>query len=66
MKRRETIQDHGPYRTGRPSKPSNGATEHPGKCDTIDVSGMEAKPDNPAGELINNNQSIRGPHGERP
>ena len=36
--------------------PSNGAVEHPAKSDTIDGSGMDAEPDDPAGVLIHDDQ----------
>jgi hypothetical protein len=31
-----------------PALPPNGAVEHPTKCDTIDHSGMDAEPNDPA------------------
>jgi hypothetical protein len=41
--------------------PSNGAVEHPAKYDTIDGSGMDAAPDDPAGVLIHDDQDPVGP-----
>ena len=41
--------------------PSNGAVEHPAKSDTIDGSGMDAEPDDPAGVLIHDYQDPVGP-----
>ena len=45
--------------------PSNGAVEHPAKSDTIDGSGMDAEPDDPAGVLIHDDQDPVGPRGGR-
>ena len=45
---------------GHPSLPSNGAVEHPAECDTVDGSGMDAKPNNSAGILIHDNQNPVG------
>jgi len=36
--------------------PSNGAVEHPAKYDTIDGSGMDAEPNDPARVLIHDDQ----------
>jgi len=44
-----------------PALPSNGTVEHPEKCDAIDGSGMDAEPNDPAGELIHDNQDPVGP-----
>ena len=44
-----------------PALPSNGAVEHPAKCDTIDGSGMDAEPNDVAGELIHDDQDPVGP-----
>jgi len=46
---------------GHPGLPSNGAVEHPAKCDTIDGSGMDAEPNDPAGVLIHDDQDPVGP-----
>ena len=35
-----------------PELPSNGAVEHPTKCDTIDAAGMDTEPNDPARALI--------------
>jgi hypothetical protein len=40
--------------------PSNGLIEHPER-DTIDHSGMDTEPDDPAGALIYENQDRVGP-----
>ena len=48
-----------------PALRSNGAVEHPAKCDTIDGSGMDAEPDDPAGVLIHDDQDPVGPQGGR-
>jgi hypothetical protein len=45
--------------------PSNGVVEHPAKSDTIDGSGMDAEPDDPAGVLIHDDQDPVGPRGGR-
>src|SRR5450759_4927609 len=45
---------------GHPGLPSNGAVEHPAKCDTIDDSSMDAEPNYPAGILIHDNQNPVG------
>jgi len=50
---------------GHPGLPSNGAVEHPAKCDTIDGSGMDAEPNDPAGILIRDDQDPVGPQGGR-
>ena len=44
-----------------PSLPSNGTVEHPAKCDPIDGSGMDAEPNDVAGELIHDDQDPVGP-----
>ncbi len=41
--------------------PSNGLIEHPAERDTIDHSGMDTEPDDPAGALIHENQDRVGP-----
>src|ERR1035437_9614218 len=41
---------------GHPGLPSNGAVEHPAKCDTMDGTGMDAEPNDPAGILIHDDQ----------
>ena len=50
---------------GHPGLPSNGAVEHPAKCDTIDGTGMDAEPNDPAGILIHDDQDPVGPEGGR-
>src|SRR5262249_38749761 len=45
--------------------PSNGAIEHPTECDTVDGSGMDAEPNDPAGILIHHGQNPVGPQGGR-
>ena len=45
--------------------PSNGVVEHPAKSDTINGSGMDAEPDDPAGVLIHDDQDPVGPQGGR-
>ena len=39
-----------------PGLPSNGAVEHPAKCDSIDGSGVDAEPNDPASVLIHDDQ----------
>src|SRR6266576_467339 len=39
-----------------PALPANGAIEHPTECDTIDLSRMDAKTNDPARELIHDHQ----------
>src|SRR5215467_7491129 len=47
-----------------PALPSNGAVEHPTKCDTIDRAGMDAEANDPARVLIHDHQNPVGPqHG---
>jgi hypothetical protein len=46
---------------GHPVSPSNGAVEHPTKCDTIDRSRMDTKPNDPARKLIHDHQDPVGP-----
>jgi hypothetical protein len=46
---------------GHPALPSNGAVEHPAKCDPIDGTGMDAEPNDPAGILIHDDQDPVGP-----
>jgi hypothetical protein len=46
---------------GHPGLPSNGAVEHPAKCDTIDGTSMDAEPNDPAGILIHDDQDPVGP-----
>ena len=47
-----------------PTLPSNGAVEHPTKCDTIDHSRMDAEANDPARVLIHDHQNPVGPqHG---
>jgi len=46
---------------GHPGLPSNGAVEHPAQCDTIDGSGVDAEPNDPAGILIHDDQDPVGP-----
>ena len=46
---------------GHPGLPSNGAVEHPAKCDTIDGSGMDAEPNDAARVLIHDDQDPVGP-----
>ena len=47
-----------------PALPSNGAVEHPTKCDTIDRAGMDAEANDPARVLIHDHQDRVGPqHG---
>src|ERR1700674_3689489 len=41
--------------------PSNGAVEHPTECDTIDLSRMDAKTNDPARVLIHDHQDPVGP-----
>ena len=48
---------------GHPRLPSNGAVEHPAKCDTVDSSGLDAEPDDPAGILIHDDQDPVGQQG---
>ena len=50
---------------GHPRLPSNGAVEHPAECDTVDGSGMDAEPNDPAGILIHHDQDPVGPQGGR-
>ena len=50
---------------GHPRLPSNGAIEHPTECDTVDGSGMDAEPNDPAGILIHHDQNPVGPQGGR-
>src|SRR5450759_1416924 len=50
---------------GHAGLPSNGAVEHAAKCDTIDGSGMDAEPNDPAGLLIHDDQDPVGPQGGR-
>src|SRR5262249_62315648 len=40
--------------------PSNGAIEHPTECDTVDGSGMDAEPNDPAGILFHHGQNPAG------
>src|ERR1700687_3596042 len=44
-----------------PALPSNGAVEHPTKCDTIDRAGMDAEPNDAARKLIHDHQDPVGP-----
>ena len=44
-----------------PGLPSNGAVEHPAKCDSIDGSGVDAEPNDPASVLIHDDQDPVGP-----
>src|SRR6266566_6965985 len=44
-----------------PELPSNGAVEHPTECDTIDLSRMDAKTNDPARVLIHDHQDPVGP-----
>src|SRR6202521_791629 len=44
-----------------PALPSNGAVEHPTECDTIDLSRMDAKTNDPARVLIHDHQDPVGP-----
>src|SRR6516225_5638142 len=44
-----------------PALPSNGAVEHPTKCDTIDRAGMDAEANDPARVLIHDHQDPVGP-----
>jgi hypothetical protein len=44
-----------------PELPSNGAVEHPTKCDTIDAAGMDTEPNDPARALIHDHQDPVGP-----
>ena len=44
-----------------PALPSNGAVEHPTKCDTIDRAGMDAEANDPARVLIHDHQNPVGP-----
>src|ERR1019366_6596586 len=46
---------------GHPGSPSNGAVEHPAKCDTIDGTGMDAEPNDAARVLIHDDQDPVGP-----
>src|SRR5215469_9882660 len=47
-----------------PALPSNGAVEHPTKCDTIDRAGMDAEANDAARVLIHDHQDPVGPqHG---
>ena len=48
-----------------PALPANGAIEHPTECDTIDLSCMDAKTNDPARELIHDHQDPVGPQGGR-
>jgi hypothetical protein len=41
--------------------PSNGAVEHPTECNTVDLSGMDAETNDPAGVLIHDHQDPVGP-----
>ena len=43
-----------------PALPSNGAVEHPTKCDTIDHSRMDAEANDPARVLIHDHQDPVG------
>jgi hypothetical protein len=43
-----------------PPLPSNGAVEHPTKCVTVDRSGMDAEPNDPARKLIHDHQDPVG------
>jgi hypothetical protein len=44
-----------------PELPSNGAVEHPTESDTIDLSRMDAEPNDPARALIHDDQDRVGP-----
>jgi hypothetical protein len=44
-----------------PALPSNGAVEHPTKCDTVDRSRMDAEANDPARTLIHDHQDLMGP-----
>src|SRR6202008_4313096 len=44
-----------------PALPTNGAVEHPTECDTINRSGMDAEPNDPARALIHDHQAPVGP-----
>ena len=46
---------------GHPGLSSNGAVEHPAKCETIDGSGMDAEPNDAARVLIHDDQDPVGP-----
>src|SRR6202158_5824358 len=48
-----------------PALPSNGAVEHPTKCDTIDGSLLYAEANDPARVLIHDHQDPVGPQGCR-
>src|SRR5215469_14784814 len=45
-----------------PALPSNGAVEHPTKCDTIDRAGMDAEANDAARVLIHDRRDPVGPH----
>src|SRR5271167_370412 len=45
----------------QPAMPSNGAVEHPTEGDTIDLSRMDAEPNDPARVLIHDDQDPVGP-----
>jgi hypothetical protein len=44
----------------QPELASNGAVEHPTKCDTIDLSSMDAEANDPARVLIHDDQDLCG------
>src|SRR2546427_8715590 len=48
-----------------PALPSNGAIEHPTECDTIDLSRMDARTNDPARKLIHDDQDPVGPQRRR-
>ena len=50
---------------GHPRFPANGAQEHPAKCETIDGSCLNAKPDDPSGVLVHDHQDPMGPQDDR-
>jgi len=50
---------------GPPGLPSNGALEHPAKGDTIDGTGMDPEPHDPAGRWIHDDQDPGGPQAGR-
>src|SRR4029077_10728760 len=44
----------------QPAMPSNGTVEHPTECDTIDLSRMDAEPNDAARVLIHDDQDPMG------
>ena len=49
----------------QPAMLSSGAVEHPTEGGAMDLSRMDAEPNDPAGELIHDHQNAVGPQGGR-